>query len=88
MQMILLAGEQSMGTDTPMRYIDSILARWKKEGITTPEAAQAARPASSGAPRTNAPREAGQFAQREYTQADYARVFTDLGLDEDEEEST
>ena len=88
MQMILLAGEQSVGTDTPMRYIDSILARWKKEGIATPEAAQAARPASSGAPRPNAPREAGQFAQREYTQADYARVYTDLGLDEDEEEST
>lgn len=87
MQMILLAGEQSMGTDTPMRYIDSILARWKRDGITTPEAAQAARPATAGS-RADAPREAGNFAQREYSKEDYARVFTDLGLDEDEEEPT
>lgn len=88
MQMILLAAEQSLGTDTPMRYMDVLLARWKKDGIATPEAAEAARNRPSQPAGPDAPREAGRFMQREYARDEYARVYTDLGLDEDEEEST
>lgn len=82
MQMILLAGEMSRGTDTPMRYIDAMLARWQKDGITTPEAAQTARTASAG--RTDVPREAGRFAQREYKNEDFATGFF-VEFDPDEE---
>lgn len=84
MQMILLAGEMARGTDTPMRYIDSILTRWQKDGVTTPEAAQAGRPARSAA---ETPREAGNFAQREYKKEDFASGFF-VEFDPDEEEAT
>ena len=83
MQMILLAGELARGTDTPMRYIDSILTRWQKDGITTPEAAQAGRPARNA--ETN--REAGNFAQREYKKEDFASGFF-VEFDPDDEEAT
>ena len=83
MQMILLAGDMSRGTDTPMRYIDAMLARWEKDGVTTPEAAQRGRTA---APKTETPREAGNFSQREYKKEDFANGFF-VEFDPDEEES-
>lgn len=83
MEMILLAGEMSRGTDTPMRYIDAMLARWEKDGVNTPEAAQRVRAA---APKAEAPREAGNFAQRDYKKEDFASGFF-VEFDPDEEEA-
>lgn len=82
LDMILLAGEMSRGTETPMRYIDATLARWARDGVTTPEAAQKAKPA----PRTETPREAGNFSQREYKKEDFATGFF-VEFDPDEEET-
>lgn len=83
MQMILMAGELSRGTDTPMRYIDATLARWEKDGVTTIEAAQ--RPRTS-TPKADATREAGNFSQRDYKKEDFATGFF-VEFDPDEEES-
>ena len=82
MEMILLAGEISRGTDTPMRYIDATLSRWAKDGVNTPEAAQKGRTAAKAEPV----REAGNFSQREYKKEDFATGFF-VEFDPDEEES-
>ena len=80
-ELIDYAAECARGMQMPMRYIDKLLASWRKSGVETVEAARAERANRAAAPGTRpsaAPNPALNYEQRTHAESDYDGLFIDL----------
>ena len=80
-ELIDYAAECARGMQMPMRYIDKLLASWRKSGVETVEAARAERGNRAAAPGTRpsaAPNPALNYQQRTHAESDYDGLFIDL----------
>jgi len=87
-ELISYAAECARGMQLPMRYIDKLLAEWKKSGVTTPEAARAQHEgrASRGAGNASAAQNpALNYEQRSAAETDYSGRIIDLSQYYEEE---
>ena len=76
-ELIDYAAECARGTQSPMRYIDKLLAAWRRDGVGTLEAARAER-ARRAAAQGAKPAAAPDYQQRAHADGDYDDLFIDL----------
>ena len=69
------AAQCARGMRVPVRYIDKLLAEWRKAGIATLEAAQAAHAENGARVSGSAGNPALDYAQREYADEDFGEDF-------------
>jgi len=80
-ELIDYAAVCARGMQLPMRYMDKLLAEWKKAGVTTVEEARTRHAARQGAAGTQPANPALDYEQRTYTDEDYGEDFF-VNLDE------
>ena len=72
-ELLRCAAECARGTRMPVKYMDKLLAEWKREGVDSSEAARARHGAAAAAAAGTAPQR--NYQQHSYTEADFGEDF-------------
>lgn len=80
---VLYAAERTAGAQSPIAYLNRILADYKQAGITTVEQAQARRTAASQSTATKATIHGENIQRQEYSDEEINALFTALDETED-----
>lgn len=83
--LIRYAAECARGMHLPMKYMDKLLTDWKKAGISDLESARAEHESHASRTSEEKPNPALNYAQRRYTEQDFADFFEDLSANNESE---